>query len=72
MPPLEDIGPDPIFVQFVFSVSDQQGGTLSGLVFNITVMPVDNQPPEVCMCDCVCLICSKKALWHVGKSLNKI
>ncbi|XP_023668989.2 FRAS1-related extracellular matrix protein 1b [Paramormyrops kingsleyae] len=47
MPPLEDIGPEPIFVQFVFSVSDQQGGALSGLVFNITVTPVDNQPPEI-------------------------
>ncbi|KAJ8277504.1 hypothetical protein GJAV_G00075890 [Gymnothorax javanicus] len=47
MPPLEDIGPEPIFVQFIFSVSDQQGGTLSGLVFNITVTPVDNQPSEM-------------------------
>ncbi|KAG7487845.1 hypothetical protein MATL_G00027620 [Megalops atlanticus] len=47
MPPLEDIGPDPVFVQFVFSVSDQQGGTLSGLIFNITVTPVDNQSPEI-------------------------
>ncbi|KAG5850921.1 hypothetical protein ANANG_G00087500 [Anguilla anguilla] len=47
MPPLEDIGPEPVFVQFIFSVSDQQGGTLSGLVFNVTVIPVDNQPPEI-------------------------
>ncbi|KAG9350815.1 hypothetical protein JZ751_024704 [Albula glossodonta] len=47
MPPLEDIGPEPVFVQFIFSVSDQQGGTLSGLVFNITVTPVDNQLPEL-------------------------
>ncbi|KAI1891906.1 hypothetical protein AGOR_G00148540 [Albula goreensis] len=47
MPPLEDIGPEPVFVQFIFSVSDQQGGTLSGLVFNITVTPVDNQSPEL-------------------------
>ncbi|KAM6922004.1 FRAS1-related extracellular matrix protein 1b [Xenentodon cancila] len=46
MPPMEDIGPEPLFVQFVFSVSDQQGGTVSGLVFNITVVPVDNQAPE--------------------------
>lgn len=47
MPPVEDIGPDPLFVQFVFSVSDPTGGTASGLVFNITVTPVDNQAPEV-------------------------
>ncbi|XP_051549151.1 FRAS1-related extracellular matrix protein 1b isoform X2 [Myxocyprinus asiaticus] len=47
MPPIEDIGPDPLFVQFVFSVSDHQGGTLTGLTFNITVTPVDNQAPEM-------------------------
>ncbi|KAI5101073.1 fras-related extracellular matrix protein 1b isoform X1 [Silurus meridionalis] len=47
MPPIEDIGPEPLFVQFVFSVNDQQGGVLTGLIFNITVMPVDNQVPEM-------------------------
>ncbi|XP_016376586.1 FRAS1-related extracellular matrix protein 1-like [Sinocyclocheilus rhinocerous] len=47
MPPIEDIGPEPLFVQFVFSVSDQQGGALTGLTFNITVIPVDNQAPEM-------------------------
>lgn len=47
MPPVEDIGPDPLFVQFVFTVNDQQGGVLAGLLFNITVTPVDNQVPEV-------------------------
>ncbi|KAG5275412.1 hypothetical protein AALO_G00120010 [Alosa alosa] len=47
MPPIEDIGLEPLYVQFVFSVSDQHGGTLSGLVFNITVLPVDNQKPEM-------------------------
>uniref|UniRef100_W5LF34 Fras1 related extracellular matrix 1b n=1 Tax=Astyanax mexicanus TaxID=7994 RepID=W5LF34_ASTMX len=47
MPPIEDVGPEPLFVQFVFSVSDQQGGALTGLVFNITVLPVDNQAPEM-------------------------
>ncbi|TMS20502.1 hypothetical protein E3U43_006995 [Larimichthys crocea] len=46
MPPVEDIGPEPLFVQFVFSVSDHHGGTVSGLVFNITVTPVDDQVPE--------------------------
>lgn len=47
MPPVEDIGPEPLFVQFVFSVNDQQGGVLTGLTFNVTVTPVDNQIPEV-------------------------
>lgn len=47
MPPVEDIGPTPLFVQFVFSVSDHHGGTVSGLLFNITVTPVDDQAPEV-------------------------
>ncbi|XP_067085731.1 FRAS1-related extracellular matrix protein 1b [Osmerus mordax] len=46
MPPIEDIGPEPLSVQFVFSVSDHHGGTVAGLVFNITVTPVDNLAPE--------------------------
>lgn len=48
MPPLEDIGPDPLAVRFVFSVSDRRGGgAVADLDFNITVTPVDDQPPEV-------------------------
>ncbi|XP_053549608.1 FRAS1-related extracellular matrix protein 1-like [Bombina bombina] len=47
MPPQRDIGPDPILIQFEFSVSDQQGGQLSELIFNITVMPVDEKAPEI-------------------------
>uniref|UniRef100_A0A3Q3R891 FRAS1-related extracellular matrix protein N-terminal domain-containing protein n=1 Tax=Monopterus albus TaxID=43700 RepID=A0A3Q3R891_MONAL len=46
MPPVEDIGPQPLFVQFIFSVSDHHGGTISGLLLNITVTPVDDQAPE--------------------------
>ncbi|XP_076010666.1 FRAS1-related extracellular matrix protein 1b isoform X2 [Genypterus blacodes] len=46
MPPVEDIGPEPLSVQFVFSVSDHHGGTIAGLLFNITITPVDNQAPE--------------------------
>ncbi|XP_028254833.1 FRAS1-related extracellular matrix protein 1b isoform X3 [Parambassis ranga] len=46
MPPVEDIGPDPLFVQFVFSVTDHHGGTAIGLIFNITITPVDDQTPE--------------------------
>lgn len=47
MPPVEDIGPETLFVQFIFSVSDHHGDTVSGLIFNITVTPVDDQAPEV-------------------------
>ncbi|XP_053325499.1 FRAS1-related extracellular matrix protein 1-like [Spea bombifrons] len=47
MPPIEDIGPDPILVQFEFSVSDQHGGRLSNLIFNITVTPVDDKAPKI-------------------------
>ncbi|XP_029005008.1 FRAS1-related extracellular matrix protein 1b [Betta splendens] len=46
MPPVEDIGPEQLFVQFVFSVVDHHGGSVSGLLFNITVTPVDDQKPE--------------------------
>uniref|UniRef100_A0A4W3JEQ6 Fras1 related extracellular matrix 1a n=1 Tax=Callorhinchus milii TaxID=7868 RepID=A0A4W3JEQ6_CALMI len=47
MPPVQDIGPDSQHLQFHFSVSNQHGGTLIGLCFNITVLPVDNQAPEI-------------------------
>ncbi|KAK7878823.1 hypothetical protein WMY93_034271, partial [Mugilogobius chulae] len=46
MPPIEDIGPDPLSVRFEFSVQDLQGGLVSGLDFNITVLPVDDQKPQ--------------------------
>nr|DBA17788.1 TPA: hypothetical protein GDO54_016111 [Pyxicephalus adspersus] len=47
MPPIQDIGPNPMYVQFEFSVSDEHGGKLTGLLFNITVMPVDDQTPKI-------------------------
>uniref|UniRef100_A0A803TFY2 FRAS1-related extracellular matrix protein N-terminal domain-containing protein n=1 Tax=Anolis carolinensis TaxID=28377 RepID=A0A803TFY2_ANOCA len=47
MPPFVEMGPDLLFVQFEFSVSDQQGGMRTGLIFNITVMPVDDEAPEI-------------------------
>lgn len=53
MPPMEDIGPEMLLVQFVLSVSDQHGGTVSGVTFNISVTPVDDEAPEVTPSLCV-------------------
>ncbi|KAF3697512.1 FRAS1-related extracellular matrix protein 1 [Channa argus] len=47
MPPIIDIGPYPQYIQFVLSVTNRLGKTVTGICFNITVMPVDNQPPQV-------------------------
>ncbi|XP_062905194.1 FRAS1-related extracellular matrix protein 1a isoform X2 [Mobula hypostoma] len=47
MPPLQDIGPYQQQLQFHFSVSNQHGGTLYGLCFNVTILPVNNQVPEL-------------------------
>ncbi|KAF5895047.1 FRAS1-related extracellular matrix protein 1, partial [Clarias magur] len=47
MPPIQDIGPFPQHIKFVLSVTSEHGRTTSGICFNITVLPVDNQFPEV-------------------------
>ncbi|XP_066536604.1 FRAS1-related extracellular matrix protein 1a [Hoplias malabaricus] len=47
MPPIHDIGPYPQHIRFILSVTSQQGRTTNGICFNITVLPVDNQIPEV-------------------------
>ncbi|CAI5682307.1 unnamed protein product [Oreochromis niloticus] len=47
MPPIMDIGPYPQQIQFVLSVTNHLGKTVTGICFNITVEPVDNQPPQV-------------------------
>nr|XP_045009957.1 FRAS1-related extracellular matrix protein 1 isoform X4 [Jaculus jaculus] len=47
MPPMQDIGPSLQHVQFTVSITNQHGGTLHGICFNITILPVDNQVPEV-------------------------
>ncbi|KAK7910238.1 hypothetical protein WMY93_014922 [Mugilogobius chulae] len=47
MPPIIDIGPYPQYVQFILSVTNQRGKTVTGICFNVTILPVDNQPPEV-------------------------
>ncbi|XP_067257479.1 FRAS1-related extracellular matrix protein 1a isoform X2 [Chanodichthys erythropterus] len=47
MPPILDIGPYPQHIQFVLSVTNQQGSMTAGICFNITILPVDNLAPEV-------------------------
>lgn len=47
MPPIMDIGPYPQHVQMILSVTNHLGKTVPGICFNITVLPVDNQPPQV-------------------------
>lgn len=47
MPPIMDIGPYPQYIQMILSVTNHLGKTVPGICFNITVMPVDNQPPQV-------------------------
>ncbi|KAM9335623.1 FRAS1-related extracellular matrix protein 1a [Symphorus nematophorus] len=47
MPPIMDIGPYPQYIQLILSVTNHLGKTVPGICFNITVMPVDNQPPQV-------------------------
>uniref|UniRef100_A0A3P9HTD0 FRAS1-related extracellular matrix protein 1 n=1 Tax=Oryzias latipes TaxID=8090 RepID=A0A3P9HTD0_ORYLA len=47
MPPITDIGPYPRHIQFILSITNHLGQTVPGICFNITVMPVDNQPPQV-------------------------
>ncbi|XP_041821251.1 FRAS1-related extracellular matrix protein 1a [Chelmon rostratus] len=47
MPPIMDIGPYPQHIQLILSVTNHLGRTVTGICFNITVVPVDNQPPQV-------------------------
>uniref|UniRef100_A0A665UUV3 Fras1 related extracellular matrix 1a n=1 Tax=Echeneis naucrates TaxID=173247 RepID=A0A665UUV3_ECHNA len=46
MPPIMDIGPYPQYIQLVLSVTNHLGKTVTGVCFNITVIPEDNQPPK--------------------------
>ncbi|XP_063962437.1 FRAS1-related extracellular matrix protein 1-like [Lytechinus pictus] len=45
MPPLKEIGPNPVHIRFVFSVSDPFGNLVLGELFDVTVLPVNNQEP---------------------------
>nr|XP_061810632.1 FRAS1-related extracellular matrix protein 1a [Nerophis lumbriciformis] len=47
MPPTVDVGPFPRYIQFILTVTNQHGKKLEGICFNITVIPVNNQPPQV-------------------------
>ena len=44
-PPMQEIGPDPIRIQFAFKVKDKSGKESPINFFNILVKPVDNQKP---------------------------
>lgn len=43
LPPANEIGPNPLYLQFIFSVADKDKNTVTGQVFNITILPVNNQ-----------------------------
>jgi len=43
VPPMNDIGPQPLQVQFIYSVSDLHGNFDVDQTFDVTVLPVNNQ-----------------------------
>jgi len=43
VPPSVDVGPGPLPVQFIYSVSDLHGNFHVDRTFNVTVLPVNNQ-----------------------------
>ncbi|KAG8178825.1 hypothetical protein JTE90_015378 [Oedothorax gibbosus] len=47
LPPANEIGPNPLYLQFIFSVADKDKNTVPGQVFNITILPVNNQVPQL-------------------------
>ncbi|GIY43648.1 FRAS1-related extracellular matrix protein 1 [Caerostris darwini] len=47
LPPFEEIGPNPLYLQFIFSVTDKDKNIVTGQVFNITILPVNNQVPQL-------------------------
>ncbi|GFY59296.1 FRAS1-related extracellular matrix protein 1 [Trichonephila inaurata madagascariensis] len=47
IPPIEEIGPNPLYLQFIFSVIDKDKNFVTGQVFNITILPVNNQVPQL-------------------------
>ncbi|UYV79272.1 FREM1 [Cordylochernes scorpioides] len=47
LPPSADIGPYPLTLAVGFSVGDPEGHILPGQLLNITILPVNNQAPEL-------------------------
>ena len=47
MPPIEDMGPIRRHSQFIFTVSDKAGNQLTDQIFDITIIPVNNQVPHM-------------------------
>ncbi|KFM81803.1 FRAS1-related extracellular matrix protein 1, partial [Stegodyphus mimosarum] len=47
VPPSGEIGPNPLYLQFIFSVTDKDNNIVSGQIFNITIFPVNNQIPQL-------------------------
>ncbi|XP_035228266.1 FRAS1-related extracellular matrix protein 1-like, partial [Stegodyphus dumicola] len=47
VPPSDEIGPNPLYLQFIFSVMDKDNNIVSGQIFNITIFPVNNQIPQL-------------------------
>lgn len=45
VPPMKDIGPHPLNVRFIYSVSDLHGNFEVDQTFDVTVLPVNNQVP---------------------------
>lgn len=43
LPPIDEIGPNPLYLQFIFSVKDKDNNVVTGQIFNITILPVNNQ-----------------------------
>ncbi|XP_054709066.1 FRAS1-related extracellular matrix protein 1-like [Uloborus diversus] len=47
VPPKDEIGPNPLYLQFIFSVTDKDNNVVPGQVFNITILPVNNKVPQL-------------------------
>lgn len=46
MPPMEDIGPEPRLVRFMYTVQDSSGNKVLGQQFDIDVQPVNDKAPQ--------------------------
>ncbi|XP_033106902.1 extracellular matrix protein 3-like [Anneissia japonica] len=46
-PPSSELGIAPRMIEFAFAVQDTEGNILSGQLFSIFLLPVDNKPPAI-------------------------